>query len=85
MNAIVDPAGTIGITLSRRNLVALLSKLDEPRSARTLLRRLEDGRLLVVTAESDAEHYAERNSVGVMTPQAEQAIKLHDEGKLSFI
>lgn len=71
MNVKVDDIyGTIRVTLSRRNLQALLLKLDEPESARTLVRTTEEGHLLVVTGESDEDHYAEREA-GRMHPREE--------------
>lgn len=45
------------VELTRRNLTALLEKLDDPCSARTLIS--PDG-LVAVKAVEDAEHYTDR-------------------------
>jgi len=47
------------VTLSRRNLESLLSKLNEhpPNSQKTLIRNCENGGQLVVHAENNDEHY----------------------------
>jgi hypothetical protein len=50
------------VTLSRRNLLALLTKLDgnpEP-SHKTLVRNCEGGVQLIVHAEENDEHYNKR-------------------------
>ncbi len=65
--------GVITVTLSRRNLLALLAKLDEPDSMRTILRDCGDLRL-VLRAEDDAVHYADREP-GPMTPTTEAGIR----------
>jgi len=44
------------IVLSRRNLLALLVKLEQPWSARTLVGG-DDAHGVVVRAETDEEHY----------------------------
>lgn len=69
------------VTLSRRNLLALLAKLDEPGSARTVAsgnaywrERAIDGVVLAVRAEADAEHYREGPPPGQMTIETEAAI-----------
>ena len=48
------------VTLSRRNLRTLLTKLNEPESLRTLsINRIpETGHILVVRAEEDDVHYS---------------------------
>lgn len=62
---------TVVVTLSRRNLEALLVKLDAPRSARTLVRRQGgDEPDIIVVAESDIDHYADRDP-GLMLPEHE--------------
>lgn len=67
----------IHLALSRANLVTLLTKLDQPESERTILRR-DDDVLLIVTGESDEVHYADRNGKrGIMHPTAEEAIAQH--------
>lgn len=63
----------IRVTLSRRNLLALLTKLDWPVSARTIERDFGDF-VLAVTAEEDADHYRDR-SPGPMHPQTERDIR----------
>ncbi len=51
------PGGALVVTLSRKNLLAGLHKLEMPGSARTLVSG--DGRL-VLSFEADDEHYAAR-------------------------
>lgn len=51
---------TVTITLSRRNVLALLHKLDMPGSARTLVKEEENGDRLILQVEDDQEHYAAR-------------------------
>ncbi len=72
MNLKVEGA-EVTVTLSRRNLLALLAKLDEPGSLRTIIRDCGD-LVLVVRAEDDAVHYAEREP-GPMTPTTEAGIR----------
>lgn len=43
----------IVVTLSRHNLQVLLAKLDKPSSTRTIMRELDPGTTLVVTAQED--------------------------------
>lgn len=53
------------IELTRRNLEALLAKLDDPASARTLL----DGETgFAVTAVENEEHYSDRPPGAVYMP-----------------
>lgn len=53
------------LELTRRNLVALLDKLDDPLSSRTLI----DGeRRIAVRAVEDVEHYADRQPGVVYMP-----------------
>lgn len=54
-----SPTTLIEVTLSRRNLLALLSKVDDPDSARIITRQC-DGAFLIVRAEPDSEHYQDR-------------------------
>ena len=62
------------ITLSRRNLLALLHKLDMPGSARTIVKPCG----AVVRCESDVEHYGERGfPAGKMHPDTEAYINEH--------
>lgn len=63
----------VDVILSRRNLLSLLHKLDMPGSARTLFRDV-DGLRLVVRAETDEEHYAEREP-GAVHPETEKFVK----------
>lgn len=62
MNVQTKDDNSIFITLSRRNLETLLSKLDRgpSESACLLTRHCEDGTFLMVHAEPDWEHYAKR-------------------------
>lgn len=68
-------AGVVTVALSRRNLKALLAKLDgfPPNSARTITKE-EDAGLLVVIAEEDDLRYDERGyPPGEMHPDTEAA------------
>lgn len=73
------------VTLSRRNLLALLHKLDWPPSARMILNGdcYRDGDpiddvLLVLRCEDDEEHYARRPAPpGPMHPYTEASIAEH--------
>lgn len=53
------------LELTRRNLTALLDKLDDPASARTLI---DPDRKLAVRAVEDVEHYADRAPGEVYMP-----------------
>jgi hypothetical protein len=76
---------TVTVTLSRRNLLSLLHKLDWPESARTIVNgdcyrrgRPVDDVLLVLRAEDDAEHYGRRSDPpGLMHPDTEKSIATH--------
>lgn len=73
----------VRVTLSKRNLLALLSKLDRPESACTLVKDEEDGVRLEVVAEADEDHYADRpeGPPGPMIDYTEQDIvRLEREG-----
>ena len=50
----------VRLALSRRNLTALLAKLDERSADRTIWRDIGAGVLIVVSAEEDATHYVAR-------------------------
>ena len=65
----------IRVFVSRRNLLALLAKLDgyPAGSSKTIVR---DG--LQVTAEEDTEHYKERKP-GKMHGETEKQIKLYND------
>lgn len=72
-------AGVVRVTLSERNLVALLVKLHQPCSKRTISGRyayhngeLLDEVVLVVRSEPDALHYKGREPAGAMDPATEQ-------------
>lgn len=55
---VIRAAGMMPVLeLTRRNLIVLLTKLDDPTSARTLL---DGDNLIAVTAVEDADHYADR-------------------------
>ena len=57
------------LELTRRNLRALLAKLDDPKSARSLSKVQEGGGgVLVVTAVEDSEHYSDREPGEVYMP-----------------
>lgn len=53
------------VELTRRNLTALLEKLDDPASARILI---SPERTIAVRAVEDAEHYADRSPGPVYMP-----------------
>jgi hypothetical protein len=69
------------VTLSRRNLLALLQKLEMEGSARTLISdNCPPGLELVVRAEDDEEHYAERaEPPGPMHPRTEAFIREREQ------
>lgn len=76
----ISPAAVI-VTLSKRNLLALLQKVDDPLSNRMLVSGyvylqggLFDGVELVIRCEPDSQHYAERESPGPMHPSAQMFI-----------
>jgi hypothetical protein len=67
------------IVLSRRNLLALLGKLEEPHSLRTICKTVQDGeeiRDIMVRAEEDEPHY-NGETPGVMAPSTEAFIQAH--------
>jgi hypothetical protein len=64
--------GEIEVTLSRRNLLALLHKLDWEDSAHTICKR-QDGILLTVMATDNEEHYGD-GEFGIMHPETERFI-----------
>lgn len=56
-----EERGVWVLEMTRRNLQALLDKLDDPQSARSLGKTSEDlGSYVLVTAVEDEEHYADR-------------------------
>lgn len=65
---------TVAVTLSRRNLLALLAKLDgSPEHSKMTIAREQDAGFLTVTAEEDEAHYAYRVP-GAMHPDTEAAL-----------
>lgn len=65
------------VTLSKRNLLALLAKVDDPSSARTIwceYESMDTWKPLYMTVETDEEHYADRPGPGRMHPKAEAFI-----------
>ena len=67
-----DEDGTI--VLSRRNLLALLSKLDgNPPESFCMIRGGDDAPGVIIKAEEDDEHYADR-AAGRMHPDTENLI-----------
>jgi hypothetical protein len=64
-----DPWPTYGglprLELTRRNLQSLLEKLDDPKSARTLV---DPENKIIVTAVEDEEHYRDRAPGTVYMP-----------------
>lgn len=62
-------ANVVNIELTRRNLQALLDKLDDPLSARTLYKYADNTQAMVsVSAVEDEEHYADREPGAVYMP-----------------
>lgn len=66
-------AGEVEITLSRRNILALLHKLDWDDSERTI-QKFADGIILTVVAEDDNGHYGD-GVAGVMHAETERFIE----------
>ncbi|GIK83199.1 MAG: hypothetical protein BroJett024_43040 [Alphaproteobacteria bacterium] len=67
------------VTLSRRNLLALLHKLQMPGSARSLTTDYDcpEGWSLIVRSESDGEHYGTRSEPpGPLHPASELFVRL---------
>lgn len=65
----------IRVVLSKRNLLALLHKLEMPHSARTICKSTDDG-FLEVRVEDDSTHYGE-DLPGIMHPETEAFIENH--------
>lgn len=72
---------SVVVTLSKRNLLALLQKLADPISMRSLVSENAyrdgepiDGVLLLVRVEPDETHYAGREPPGPMHPRTEDFI-----------
>jgi hypothetical protein len=77
MRVDLTESGFIVVRLSRRNVLALLSKLDQPGSARVLVQQgayvcgvLQEELVLVVHVEPDELH-AGRCPSGAMSPETE--------------
>jgi len=67
---------TLRVILSRRNLLALLTKLDMPGSQRTIYKDS-----VYVTAEDDVKHYGDRQP-GPMHPMTEtMVLQVDGEGE----
>lgn len=62
---------TVRIELTRRNLLTLLDKLDDPLSMRTLGKDGDDCYALV-TAVEDSEHYSDRAPGIVYKPSSRE-------------
>lgn len=75
----IHESGTIVIVLSRRNLRAMLAKLDghPPRSYCTLIKDDDEGGpRLILIAEDDARHYSGRGyPPGELDPATEEAMQ----------
>lgn len=72
----------VAVTLSKRNLLALLAKVDDPSSHKTIFKNFMDtaGFVLVVTAEPDILHYAPDGfPPGMMADSAEDFIRAYEE------
>jgi len=57
-------SGHVVVTLSRRNLETLIKMLDH-KTGIASLKRLTDEGVLLVRAEEDDEHYADRDTRGI--------------------
>ena len=68
-----EHAGNTVVTLSRRNILALLAKLDQPGSRRSIVKRQGDT-ILFVVAEEDASHYEDGPGPGQMSFETERFI-----------
>jgi hypothetical protein len=65
---------TLTVVLSRRNLLVLLQKLDMGDAAHTLVREMDDGIMLRVLPEDDAQHYRDHEP----GPMPEDETASHD-------
>lgn len=65
----------VHVVLSRRNLLALLAKIDDPDSQRTIVKRDVLG-TVVIEAENDEAHY-QGAPAGEMGEKAEKFIAAH--------
>jgi hypothetical protein len=71
MRYIPNNNGLPNLELTRRNLVTLLAKLDDPASARTLI---DPDRQIMVIAVENAEHYSTRPPGEVVMPSTREVI-----------
>jgi hypothetical protein len=71
----LDGITQVEVTLSRRNLRALIAKLGDSDSKRTIVRDEDNGMRLIVCSEPDDEHYGERPP-GMMAPWTEAQMLL---------
>lgn len=60
MNLLMNSDGVVLVTLSRRNLLTLLAKVEDDDSAGTIYRHVDNYTTLIVTAEKDEDHYQGR-------------------------
>lgn len=77
---LLQGAAEIKVTLSRRNLLALLHKLDWEGSERTIQKLTDDGTTLTVIAENNDEHYGD-SVAGTMHDETEQFIESYGGSK----
>jgi hypothetical protein len=70
--AAAEPGFPARLELSRRNLLALLAKLDDPLSQRTLGKESDSGDLICVVAVEDDEHYSDRSPGIVYMPTSKE-------------
>jgi hypothetical protein len=82
-----DCGTVVVVTLSLRNVLSLLHKVELPGSARMLMSghgyregELADDLLLLVCVEDDGEHYRGREGPGVMHPETERFISERRRG-----
>ena len=68
------------VTLSKRNLLALISKIGRPESAATIYKSVDGGYTLFVAGVLDTEHYIDRKP-GLMHPKDEAFIQAYKESK----
>lgn len=66
--------GSFRLELTRRNLTALLAKLDDPLSARFLTKIGKTGEYILVKAVEDEEHYSDRAPGEVYMPSTGETL-----------
>lgn len=76
---VFDQGAVMMVTLSKRNLLTLLSKVDNPNSARTIY-KVNGGVYVGVKAEPDDVHYGEQKP-GKMDDAAEGFITAYNKIK----